>query len=257
MAEKRVWIEGGNVEAVAGPMQYIGQGSERIWIEGGNIAITGGGGGGGSTVKGAWSNVTAYSTGDIVTFGNSAYVALQASTGSTPPRNNGGTQQCLMDFTPTIPDNSDSASIEIGCLFQVDQTCQVTAVNWYRGNTNNAGPWSVRVWNWDTSTILNTTAQGAVTASGWQSQTLSSPITVNPGTNYAVSYTDPGGHYSNTPEFFRGGQYRYGVAKITGSAFNSSIGSVPNTFFNNTLYFVSPTLSVASNADWLQIAKGY
>lgn len=237
-------------------MQYIGQGEERIWIEGGNIFVNGGGGGG-STVKGEWSNATAYVTGDIVTFNRSAYVALQNNTASVPPRNNGGTVSTMLTFAPTIPVNSDTASIEIGCLFQVDQTCQATAVNWYRGDTTNAGPWNVRIWNWDSGSILNTTAQGAVSSSGWQTQTLSSPVTLNPGTIYAASYSDPGGHYSNTPHLFFGGGYQQGVANIMGSMFNGTIGNKPDTPFNETFYFVSPTLTVASNADWLQISKGY
>src|SRR5678815_1152521 len=47
MAEKRVWIEGGNVELADAPMQYIGQGEQRIFVEGGNLFVSGGGGGGG------------------------------------------------------------------------------------------------------------------------------------------------------------------------------------------------------------------
>lgn len=256
MAEKRVWIEGGNVEAVAGPMEYIGQGSERIWIEGGNIAIIGGGGGGDLTNAGAWDNVTAYTVGDVVTYNKSSYVAIADNTNQTPPRNNGGTQTSFMDFTPVVPDNSDTANVELGLKFQVDQACNAIAVNWYRGNTNNAGPWDVSIWNADTGASLNNTAQGAVTASGWQSQTLSSPVALVPGTTYMASYSDPGGHYSNTGFLFQGGHYQYGAIRGQASMF-ATINNIPATVFNDTFYFVSVTVDIPTNAFWLQLSKGY
>lgn len=256
MAEKKVWIEGGTVEAVPGPMQYIGQGEQRIWIEGGNIAVVGGGGGGDLTNAGVWNNATAYTVGDVVTHNKSSYVAIADNTGQTPPRNNGGTQASLLEWTPLIAENAETTNLELGCKFQVDQACDVTAVNWYRGGANNAGPWDVSVWNADTGANLNTTAQGAVSASGWQTQTLSAPVPVVPGTNYIASYSDPGGRYSNTAMFFQGGHYQYGVLRIQSSMFATQ-NNIPNTLFNDTLYFVSPTVTVPTNSFWLQLSKGY
>ena len=79
------------------------------------------------------------------------------------------------------------------------------------------------------------------TATGWQTATLPTPITVTEGTTYVVSYLAPQGRYSYTPGFFtssvdagdltapstNNGRYLYGAS-----------GGFPTFSWNATNYFV-------------------
>jgi Domain of unknown function (DUF4082) len=79
------------------------------------------------------------------------------------------------------------------------------------------------------------------TATGWQTATLSTPLTLTAGQTNVVSYYAPNGRYSATAAYFKAprsvgplmaptsnnGQYRYG-----------SGGSFPTNSWNGTDYFV-------------------
>lgn len=255
MAEKKVWVEGGNLTAVAGPMQYIGQGESRIWIEGGNIAITGGGGGG-LDYQGNYSNATAYTTGQVVTYNGSLYQALQNTTGNAPPNNDGGVYTTAQQFTPEIPINSDAGNIEVGFQFWVDQACTLTAGLFYKGDATNGGTHVIRLWDAATATQITSTTVTGETASGWQRQAFSSPPSLTPWKRYIFSYSDPQGHYSNTEQFFGGGHYIDGPVRWEMGMFNSTSGNIPNTPFKDIFYFSAVEVTVAANANWKLLAKG-
>lgn len=254
MAEMRVWVEGGNVEAVEGPMQYIGQGEKRIWIEGGNIAITGGGGG--STVQGEWDAGTAYAAGDLVTYNQNLYVALQATTGDTPPQNNGGTYTTMQQFDPATPVNSEAGDISIGIMFQVDQDCQLVASLFYKGDATNGGTHVGRIWNAETGAQIDNVTYTGETASGWQRQQFAAPVPLFAGTLYVHSVDLPQAHYSNTTFFMRTGPFTDGPVRVGSSAFNANLNTMPTDVFNDIFYFNAIEVVVPSNPDWQLLGKG-
>lgn len=255
MAEKRVWIEGGNVELAEAPMDYIGQGSERIWIEGGNLFVDGGGGGG-FTFEGEWDVGTAYTTGQIVRYDNSLYQAKQDTTGDTPPANAPGVYAPLLEFTPTVPVNAEAGDIEIGIRFLVDQTCTATASYFYKGDATNGGTHVGRVWNGSTATQLDSENYTGETASGWQRQAFATPVTLNPGTIYVHSVTLPQAHYSNTPNLMSLAPFMDGPVRVGVSLFNGTPGSMPDTAFQDFLYFNTIEVTVADDPNWELLAKG-
>ncbi len=253
MAEKRVWVEGGNVEAVAGPMQYIGQGESRIWIEGGNIAITGGGAGFSPT---EWELATPYDTGDVVSYNQSLYIATAPTIGDDPQANNDGTYISMQQFSPVIPVNAEAGDIEIGIVFTVDQQCIATASRFYKGDATNIGPHVGRIWNADTGVQLTNETYVGETASGWQRQAFTTTPTLLPGTQYIHSVSLPDGHYSNTIGLMRMSPYTDGPLRVGASTFNTTAGSMPTTEFNSIFYFNAVEVSVATAGPWQLLAKG-
>jgi hypothetical protein len=81
------------------------------------------------------------------------------------------------------------------------------------------------------------------TASGWQTQYLSTPIALTSGSSYVVSYYTPDGNYANTPQYF-GGNNKYSGPLTIGYSSNGSFvytstsGTFPNSSINSTVYFV-------------------
>jgi hypothetical protein len=88
---------------------------------------------------------------------------------------------------------------------------------------------------------LATVTFAGETAGGWQTAPLSTPLAIDAGATYTVSYLAPVGHYSYTPAYFTqprtsgpltaeattNGRYLYGPA-----------GGVPIYSWNATNYFV-------------------
>lgn len=254
MAEKRVWVEGGTVEAVAGPMQYIGQGEQRIWIEGGNIAIAGGGAG--LDYQGNYSLSTQYTTGQVVTFNGSLYQALQDTIGNDPPNNDGGTYQSMNGFIPEILVNSEATALSIGSQFMVDQQCVLSAARFYKGDSTNGGTHVARLWNAGNASQISSVTFTGETASGWQRQAFPDTPLLQPWTRYIISIDTPQGHYSNTLHLFDGGHFIDGPIRTDNGMFNSSVSAIPNTVFSNGWYAVGVEVLVSQNLNWKLLAKG-
>lgn len=254
MAENHIWVEGGTL-TLLDEAPTVTSGEKRVWIDGGSVFIEGGGGGG-FTFEGEWDVGTAYTTGQIVRYNNSLYQALANSTGSTPPLNAPGTYIPLMEFTPVTPVNAEAGDIEIGIHFMVDQTCEATASWFYKGDTTNGGTHVGRIWNVGTGAQLDNENYTGETDSGWQRQAFATPITLSPGVMYMHSVTLPQAHYSNTTSMMRNAPFISGPVKVGASLFNGTVNTIPNTEFQDTLYFNTIEVTVPVNTDWELLAKG-
>lgn len=76
-------------------------------------------------------------------------------------------------------------SYELGVRFTVDAPVQLTALKYYK-DANETGTHVGRLWN-SSGTQLAAVTYQSETASGWQRQSLSSPIDLQPGTVYVAS----------------------------------------------------------------------
>lgn len=253
MAEKRIFVEGGTLTALS-EAPAVRSGSESVWIEGGSVFIEGGGGG--TTFQGEWDNGTIYAVGDMVTYNQNLYIATAGGAANTPGMNNSGVYAAMVEYSPVTPVNSEAGDIEIGIEFQVDQTCSANASLFYKGDSTNGGTHVGRIWNADTGVQLTSENYTGETASGWQRQVFSSPVTLNPTVRYIHSVTLPQAHYSNTAFLFRTGPFTDGPIKVGASLFHDTPGSMPNTIFNDTFYFNAVEVTVAANPQWQLIAKG-
>jgi len=96
------------------------------------------------------------------------------------------TQQSLFTTqTPAVSAASDGVPYEVGMKFQLARSGKITALRYWK-SPGDTGTHVGRLWS-ATGTLLASTTFANETASGWQQQTLSSPISVQSGTTYVIS----------------------------------------------------------------------
>ena len=102
--------------------------------------------------------------------------------------------------TPAIVNATDSGAVELGVKFQTSISGTVTGIRFYK-SSQDTGTHTGELWS-STGTLLATATFTNETASGWQSVTFSSPVTLTPNTTYVASYHTNVGHYSVSPNYF-------------------------------------------------------
>jgi hypothetical protein len=154
--------------------------------------------------------------------------------------------------TPGTPADSDNSAVELGMKFRSDVAGQVTGIRFYKGS-GNTGTHVGHLWTLS-GTLLGTVTFSGETATGWQSATLGTPVTVTAGTTYVVSYYAPVGRYAADSGYFAGsgvdngplhalkdgtdganGLYRYGAG-----------GGFPTDTWQSSNYWVDVTFKSAT-----------
>ncbi|WP_456632939.1 DUF4082 domain-containing protein [Bradyrhizobium sp. USDA 10063] len=102
--------------------------------------------------------------------------------------------------TPAVVNTTDASAVELGVRFQTSVAGTATGVRFYKGS-QDIGTHTGEIWS-STGVRLATVTFTNETASGWQSATFATPVTLTPGQIYTVSYHTETGHYSNTNNFF-------------------------------------------------------
>ena len=115
------------------------------------------------------------------------------------------------DVPAVVDATGDPNPVELGMRFtpQVDGT--VTGVRFYKGPLNT-GTHTGSLWNTIDDTQLATGTFTNETASGWQTLLFTTPVPVQAGTTYVVSYHAPNGEYAYTASYFGDLHYRYPIA---------------------------------------------
>ena len=103
---------------------------------------------------------------------------------------------------PTTSEVADTASVELGVRFTSDVPGAVAGVRFYKGTTNT-GTHTGSLWS-STGALLATVTFQNEGSVGWQTATFGSPVSINAGETYTVSYHAPVGHYSATSGAFSG-----------------------------------------------------
>lgn len=106
---------------------------------------------------------------------------------------------------PAAPTGTDTSAIELGVKFRPAVNGWVTGVKFYKG-TGNTGTHTGSLWKPD-GTLLATGTFSGESATGWQTMTFPSAVTVTAGTTYVASYYAPVGRYSSTAGAFWGQSY--------------------------------------------------
>jgi len=101
---------------------------------------------------------------------------------------------------PANPSANDPSAIEVGVKIRTDVVGTVLGVRFYKGAANT-GTHVGHLWS-STGELLGTANFAGETASGWQYAAFPSPITIQPGTTYVVSYFAPNGYYAGDGSFF-------------------------------------------------------
>ncbi|PIK69083.1 hypothetical protein CS379_31655, partial [Methylobacterium frigidaeris] len=175
---------------------------------------------------------------------SSANVALAVSAPGTAP-----VSLFSSSATPAVANESDASSVELGVKFQASSAGTVSAIKFYKGS-QNTGTHTGTLWS-STGQKLATATFTNETASGWQTATFSSPVTLTPGATYTASYHTNTGHYSTTANGFSSavtngpltapssgnGVYAYGSSSL-----------FPTNTYQNTNYWVDVVFNPGSAA---------
>jgi hypothetical protein len=180
-----------------------------------------------ATVTGL-ANGTAYTFKVTATNGVGTSPSSAASSSVTPAAT-------IFDFgTPGLPDSGESDSLELGMKFKADYNGSITGIRFYK-SAANTGTHTGSLWTTGGTRLAQVTFTGE-SASGWQTATFSSPVSVTAGTTYVASYFAPNGHYSVTS----GG--------LSSAIDNGPLHSIANSSSANGVYAYSSTSAFPSGS---------
>jgi hypothetical protein len=154
---------------------------------------------------------------------------------------------------PAILSADDPNAIEVGLKFQSAVNGYITGIRFYKG-PSNTGTHVGNLWT-STGTLLGSVTFGSETASGWQQQTLPSPVPINSNTTYVVSYYAPAGGYAADPGYFASsGVDNYPLRALAngedgpnGVFIYSASSAFPNETYNAANYWVDVVMPVQDN----------
>lgn len=140
-------------------------------------------------------------------------------------------------------DRGDTSDFELGLRWRSQLNGVATAVRFFKGNAANGGAHVGHLWN-TAGQLLGTATFGSETASGWQTATFTSPITITANTDYIVSYRAPQGHYAGHVGALASQDREVGplIAPHSATGAPNGVfgpgGTFPTSTFQGTNYFV-------------------
>jgi hypothetical protein len=141
--------------------------------------------------------------------------------------------------TPATVTVNDRQAVTLGMRFETSVTGYITGIKFYKG-PQNTGTHVGSVWASSGENLGNVTFTNE-TASGWQTATFATPIRVDPGRTYMVSYHTDTGSYSATGGYFNSAKTSGPLTAPTNFNGLYSYGSanqVPTSTYNSTNYWV-------------------
>ncbi|POH68340.1 hypothetical protein C3B59_06520 [Cryobacterium zongtaii] len=152
---------------------------------------------------------------------------------------------------PATPDSQDPSAVELGLRVTPTENGTIDGIRFYK-STANTGTHTGSLWS-STGTRLATATFTNETASGWQTATFATPVTVTAGTTYVASYWAPRGRYSadDDPWAYRG-VTRAPLAVAGGfgaqpaSVYNTN-GDFPTDIYGQSNYYVDAVFTRSGN----------
>lgn len=138
--------------------------------------------------------------------------------------------------TPPIASVADSR-VTVGTKFSVTEAGFISGINFYKG-PGNTGTHVGTLWAGADQQLAQATFVNE-SATGWQTAWFTSPVAVNPGVEYTVSYVATAGGYSAAPGAFGSGLTREPlVVPASGGAYTYADGFPSQS--STTSYYVDP-----------------
>lgn len=147
---------------------------------------------------------------------------------------------------PQVSDKTDNVPYELGMKFQSSKAGQINAIRYWKA-PSETGTHVGRIWS-ATGTLLASVTFTSETASGWQQQVLSTPLTIQANTIYVVS-VNVNRYYPLTQNGLTSSVVSgdlSSVADTRNGVYSTSAGSFPSSSWQNTNYFRDVAF-VASN----------
>jgi hypothetical protein len=145
---------------------------------------------------------------------------------------------------PGLADGGADSPVELGVRFRADVAGQIAGIRFYK-SAANVGTHVGSLWS-STGTRLAFATFASETASGWQTVTFATPVTIQAGTYYVASYHCTTGHYAADLNFFASAGLTNGplTAPANGVAGGNGVfgygaaGTFPTQVWNAANYWV-------------------
>ncbi|MEY9858720.1 hypothetical protein ABH935_004335 [Catenulispora sp. GAS73] len=150
---------------------------------------------------------------------------------------------------PTTGDSGDGNSVELGVKFSSSLAGNVTGLRFYK-SAANTGTHTGTLWSATGQQLATGTFTGE-SASGWQTLSFSTPVSIAANTTYVVSYHAPVGHYAADAGYFTNQHTYYPLTAPGTSNGLYSYGSTttfPTNTYNATNYWVDPVFQTTAPA---------
>ncbi|WP_128565771.1 DUF4082 domain-containing protein, partial [Methylobacterium crusticola] len=147
--------------------------------------------------------------------------------------------------TPATVNTADSSPVELGVKFQASSAGTVSAIRFYKGS-QDTGTHTGEIWS-STGQQLATATFTNESASGWQTATFSSPVTLTPGATYVASYHTNAGYYSSSSSYFTSATTS---GPLTAPSSDASGGNGVYAYGSSTLF---PTSSYQATNYWVDV----
>ena len=159
---------------------------------------------------------------------------------------------CTLWPSSTVPNTADSGdgnAVELGVKFSSSVAGNVTGLRFYK-SAANTGTHTGTLWS-ATGTQLATGTFTGESASGWQTLTFATPVSITANTQYVVSYHAPSGHYAADGGYFTNVHTYYPLtapANVNGLYSYGTSTTFPNNTYNATNYWVDPIFQTTAPA---------
>lgn len=140
----------------------------------------------GFTARGVWSPSATYAALDIVSRSGRAYMALTNSTNVDPASESGS----VIPDTPVPAGDFSPGPYSLGHVFTTASTVSLLGARFWKA-PGEAGSHAINLWDHLGNLIASATV-GNETASGWQRQDFLTPVLIEPGQFYVISYETHG-----------------------------------------------------------------
>ena len=138
------------------------------------------------------------------------------------------------DAVPAVASGDDASPVELGVKFVPLTSGKIIGLRYYQG-AGNTGTHTGTLWS-SSGTALRQVTFGPGSGNGWQTAGFDSPMDVQAGGSYVISYFAPNGGYAYTSNYFAtalttaslrapagaNGVYRYGSSGFPTSSYNSA-----------------------------------
>jgi hypothetical protein len=144
------------------------------------------------------------------------------------------------DALPDDPSVNDSSAVSLGVKFTPTTSGQIIGLRFYKG-AGNTGTHTGTLWTTNGLLMRKVTFTDE-TATGWQTATFDTPVTVTSGTTYVLSYFAPNGHYAATNSYFDQ-PWAHGsmTAPTSGNGvYGYGHDTFPTSTYGDTNYWVDP-----------------